>query len=550
MKTKFTICCLLAFVCSARAEVWLPSIFGDHMVLQQGLKLPVWGKADPGEKVTVSIAGKINEATADADGKWQLRVDPLAMSHEPLEMRVKGNGEVRVFHDVLVGDVWLCSGQSNMGLGVGASAEATEILAGANRPELRLFRVGRNVALTEQDDLPGKWVVCTPESILEGGGKGFSAIAYLFGSEIQNQRKIPVGLIESAVGGTRIQCWSSLEMLQSLPALGETKKSLGEFLKFRDHIDEVLQAYETERPALEKKHDDWVAAQRELNEKWRKQKADATAGNSSPPPQPSLPPEPQRPRSPKDVFSNPTVLFNGMIRPLIPFGIKGVIWYQGEANTYPKMVDEYQSLLTAMITDWRSRWQQENFPFLLVQLPNLRNGKIEWATIREAQRQALTLPATGMAVTIDVGDPNNLHPPIKQPFADRLVLAARHVAYGEDLVSSGPLIQAMTIEGAKARLHFTGIGSGLTIGARPVISHQQKPEPPADVLQGFEVAGPEGAFHPANATIQNNTVVVWSEKVTEPKTVRYAWAADPQPFANLYNRENLPASPFSTGQLP
>jgi sialate O-acetylesterase len=548
MKTKLTIICLMALVAGStvRAEITLPSIYGDHMVLQQGMPLPVWGRAAPGEKVTVSIAGKQSETTADAGGKWMLRLDPLAMTREPLEMRVKGSGEALVFHDVLVGDVWLCSGQSNMGMGVGASAEAKEIVADANRPELRLFRVDRRPALTGQDDLPGKWVVCTPESVLEGG-KGFSAVGYLFGSEIQDAKKIPVGLIQSAVGGTRIECWSSLEMLQSLPNLSVTKKYLSDFLKVRDNVEK----YDQETlPVLKKEHEAWVAAQRELTETWRKQKSEASAKNLPDPPRPELPPEPKRPVSPRDAFSNPTVLFNGMIRPLIPYGIRGVIWYQGEANTYPKMADEYRTLLTAMITDWRNRWQQGDFPFLFVQLPNLGSGKIEWPVIREAQRKALALPATGMAVTIDVGDPADLHPPIKRPVAERLVLAARRVAYGEDIVYSGPLYETMAVEGGKIRLTFTNTGGGLIIGTRPVISPQQKPEPAADSLQGFEVAGGNGIFHPAKAEIQKNTVVVWNDTVAEPKAVRYAWAPNPEPFANLYNRENLPASPFSTENLP
>jgi sialate O-acetylesterase len=544
MKTKLTIFCLLALAAggTVRADVSLPSIFGDHMVLQQGMKLPVWGKAAPGEKVTVSIAGKQSEATADAGGKWMLRLDPLAMTRKPLEMQVKGSGAALVFHDVLVGDVWVCSGQSNMGLGVGATTEAKEIVTDANRPELRLFRVDRRPALTEQDDLPGKWVVCTPESILGGGGKGFSAVAYLFGSEIQNRKNLPVGLILSAVGGTRIQCWTSLEMLQSLKNLGETQKALREFLNVRDNADK----YEKETlPALQKEHADWVAGLKEQNNTWQKQKAEASAKNLPAPPQPAPPPEPKRPVSPKDVFSNPTVLFNGMLRPLIPYGIRGVIWYQGEANAYPKLADEYRTLLPAMITGWRTLWQQGDFPFLFVQLPNLASASIEWPVIREAQRKALELPATGMAVTIDVGDPANLHPPIKKPVAERLALATRHVAYGEDIVYSGPLYEAMAVEGGKIRLSFTNTGGGLNIGARPVISPQQKPEPVADSLQGFEVAGGDGIFQPAKAEIQKNTVIVWSDKVAEPKTVRYAWAPNPEPFANLYNRENLPASPFS-----
>ena len=545
MKTKLTIICLMAIAAggTVRADVSLPSIFGNHMVLQQGIKLPVWGKANPGEKVIVSIAGKQSEATADTAGKWMLQLDPLAMTRKPLEMRVKGSGEAVVFQDILVGDVWVCSGQSNMGLGIRKAAEAKAIVAEANRPEMRLFRVDRKPALTGQDDLPGKWVVCTPESILAAGDNGFSAVAYLFGSEIQSRKNLPVGLIQSAVGGTRIECWSSLETLQALPNLSATKKSLREFLNFRDNADK----YEKETlPILQKAHAAWVVTQGQIKDTWRKQTADARANNLPTPPSPKIPPEPKRPVSPKDVFSNPTVLFNGMIHPLIPYGIRGVVWYQGEADAFPQLAEEYRTLLPAMITGWRKLWQQGDFPFLFVQLPNLATEQNRWPVIREAQRKALTLPATGMAMTIDIGDPDDLHPPIKKPVAERLVLAARHVAYGEDIVYSGPLYQAMAVEGEKIRITFTNTGGGLIIGARPVISPQQKPEAAADFLQGFEVAGADGIFQPAKAEIQKNAVAVWSDKVAAPKTVRYGWAPNPKPFANLYNRENLPASPFST----
>lgn len=504
------------------------------MVLQQGAALPVWGKADPGEQVTVSIAGQKKEVVADETGRWKVTLDPLTAAEKPISLEVRGKSQTLNFEDVLVGEVWVCAGQSNMGVGIGAVPDSEKIIAEANQPLIRLFAVERNVAFTEGEDCVGKWVICTPENLVSNGGaKGFSAVGYLFGKEIFQTLKMPVGLIQSSVGGTRAECWTSLPALKSDPLFNLSVKKLD---TYRRELPEMMKRYsEEDFPNWEKEYAEQHAQLKKSLDEWKQEVA--TSGTNAPP-RPAANFTARRPLAPDRNFAVPTVLFNGMVNPLIPFGIKGVIWYQGEADAYPKFDEIYASLFPVMIQDWRSRWGQGNFPFLYVQLPNY-GEKPNWPVVRNSQLKALSTPNTGMAVTIDVGDPKDLHPANKAPVAHRLALLAREKVYGEKIVSSGPLFESLVKEGDRIRLSFRSIGSGLI--AR---SPDGQTSEGGTVLSGFEVAGSDGRFQPADAEIEKETVWVKSKLVPDPLKVRYAWAATPEPSVNFYNREGLPASPF------
>ena len=484
------------------ADVKLPSIFGDHMVLQQNSKLLVWGSADPGETVTVSTAGQKAAATAGPDGKWMVQLEAIQATDQPIELTVAGKNTLTL-KDVLVGDVWVCSGQSNMERPLSYAHNAAAEMPQANDPQIRLFKVAPKVAFEPQPTCTGKWELCTPES-----AKGFSAVGYFFGKEIHQTTKAPVGLIGSYWGGTQAQAWTSLDGL-------------------RDH--ETLKGFVT---SFEKYN-----AARLKNEK--------VEGK----PLPAKPELTQRP--PQNLHEAiqgrqyASTLNNGMIAPLIPYAIKGAIWYQGEANAGNFI--QYRTLFPALITDWRKKWGQGDFPFLFVQLPNWApGGDGGWPGLREAQLMALSLPRTGMAVTIDIGEADNLHPRNKMEVGRRLALAAQHVAYGQDLVDSGPIYKSMKVEGDKMRLSFNHVGGGLTIGAASSAQPGVPTASPASSLKGFTIAGADKQFLPAQAKIEGDSVVVWSEQVQQPVAVRYGWEGNPS--VNLYNKERLPASPFRTDQ--
>lgn len=450
---------LLAAV-AAHAEVKLPKIFGDHMLVQQKQAIKVWGWASPGEKVTVSLAGREATATADGQGKWLVKLDPIDAGG-PFEMTVKGTNTVTL-KDVLAGEVWFGSGQSNMQWSVAASANAREEIAAANYPQIRLFSVGRRVADTPQDDCEGSWSACTPETI-----PGFSAVLYYFGRHLHKELGVPVGLINTSWGGTIAEAWVSRAGLE-----GEED--------FRPILDRAA----TFRP-----------------------------GNPN----------------------QASVLFNGMIRPLVPLALRGAIWYQGESNV--DRAQQYQKLLPALIRDWRAHFGQGDFPFLYVQLAPFRYGNRDprcCAELWEAQRLTLSVPNTGMAVTTDIGDVRDIHPKNKQEVGRRLALWALAKTYGRDLVYSGPLYDTMTVEGSKIRVKFQHVGGGLK-------SRDGKP------LSDFTIAGEDGKFVSATATIDGPTVVVESPEVAKPVAVRFAWRDDAEP--NLCNAEGLPASPFRTDRF-
>jgi len=489
-----------AVVPAAQAEVRLAALFSDGMVLQQERPVRIWGTAEAGEKVSVSVAGAKGEATADVQGRWSVEVGPLKAGG-PHEMTVAGSNTLTV-KDVLVGEVWLCSGQSNMQMSVdwgvfgpGGSPQSEKQIAEANYPQLRMFTVERAVAGEPAADVKGRWSVCRDRAVLK-----WSAVGYFFGRELHQKLKVPVGLIRSAVGGTPIESWMSRE---SLMAVNETAKGGvqwwdGEIAKF----DEA---------AFQKEYAAWQAAAETAK----------AAGV-------------KEPRKPVRVTENPwrpNGLYNGMIRPLMPYGIRGAIWYQGEANA--GKAAQYRETFPGMIRAWRQEWGQGEFPFLFVQLANFKArldtpADSAWAELREAQRLTLSVPKTAMAVAIDIGEAEDIHPKNKLDVGRRLALGALAVAYDQKLVYSGPLVAGAKAEGGAVRLSFDSVGGGLVASG--------------DALKGFAVAGADGKYIWAQAKIDGATVVVSSDAVAEPVSVRYAWADNPE--CNLYNAEGLPASPF------
>jgi len=434
-------------VSGLQAEVSLPTVIGSNMVLQRETAVPIWGWAEPGEKVTVAIAGQEHSVLADAEGKWMVRLDPLPAGG-PVEMTIRGRNTLRL-ENILLGEVWLCSGQSNMAIGVSWAQNAQEEIARADHPGIRLFTVKPAITRQPQQDCRGAWEVCSPETVAE-----FSAVAYYFGRDIHSALGVPVGLINSSVGGTCIEAWTRREVMQCDPSYQERL----------DWWRRRVEAYDPEEAE--------AAYQRRL-ETWRRQSAQAKAEGRK------APRRPRRKTDPAKDRNHPSVLYNGMIAPLIPYAIRGVIWYQGESNTDRAYL--YRKWFPNMIADWRGLWGQGDFPFLYVQLANFGapprpSYQSKWAELREAQRLSLSVPATAMAVTIDIGDPLDIHPRNKQDVGRRLALAARKLAYGEDLVYSGPIYRGMRVEGGKIRIYFTHADGGL-------VSRDDRP------LTGFAIAG-------------------------------------------------------------
>jgi len=534
-------------VLSASAEVKMPAIFGDHMVLQGGKTIPVWGTASAGEAVTVTLGKQSVKTTADAAGKWRVALKAVKPSSVATTMVVKGTNAL-TFTDVLVGDVWVASGQSNMEFGVkGASTGAAAVAAG-NQPMIRLFTVPKATAAYPQSDIGqvvtqgvGKWWVCTPESLGYGVWNGFSAVAYFFGRDIQKFTGNPVGLIHTSWGGTPAEAWTPYEDLQKDPALADLAGRHAELLK---GYDAAMATLPQTMEVWKAKDDAWKTNVKPANDAATKEwqaKADAVPTGQPLPPRPQLVGEPGRP-DPTGGPNHPTALYNAMLAPIIPYAIKGAIWYQGEGNA--GRAEQYRVLFPAMIQSWRKQWGEGDFPFLYVQLADFNAS---WGMVREAQTKTLSVPNTGTAVITDVGTFKDIHPPYKEIVGDRLALAAEHVAYGKKLVYSGPTYKSMKVEGGSVRLVFDNVGGGLTLAKRPV-SGKDVVEAPVDVLVGFTVAGEDKIWHPAEAKIVGNEVVLTSAEVTQPVAVRYGW--DPPPVVNLYNKELLPAVPFRTDDWP
>lgn len=511
---------LLAFLglCSspAYADVKLHGLFTDHMVLQQKTTVPVWGKADPDEKVTVTIQGKSATATAGADGKWMAKLSNLEPGG-PFEMVVEGKNKVKL-DDVLVGEVWIASGQSNMEWTVSNSLNAKETIAGAANDQLRLFQHRKATAGKPSDgvvtDKPwAQWRVASPQSV-----PGFSAVGYFFGLEIQKARKVPVGIIHSSWGGTPAEAWTSIEFLEKTP----------ELVHYVDNIKKQVANYETNKEQMMKNY-------QEQYEKYKEAVAKAKEENKK------APQAPRQQQHPDQIPNSPARLYNAMISPLVPYAIKGAIWYQGESNA--GRAYEYRTLFPTMIQSWRAAWNSE-FPFLFVQLAPFMNisdqpQESNWAELREAQLlTSLKLADTAQAVITDTTNPDtdqkDIHPKNKAPVGQRLAIAALQKVYGENIVGSGPVYDKCKVEGDKVILNFTSIGSGLVCKG--------------DKLTGFTIAGADKKFYNAEARIDGDKIVVNSDAVKEPVAVRFGWSD--YPVVNLFNKEGVPASPFRTDDWP
>ncbi len=528
--------CLL-FPAAARADVKMPSIFGDHMILQQDAPLPVWGIADVDEKVTVSVGPNSATTTSGTDGKWHVTLAPLAGTSMPLIMSVAGKNTL-TFKDVLVGEVWFASGQSNMGLSLKQVKNAAEIPE-ANDPQLRFFQVSGARGLEPSNQLSvGSWSLATPAT----AGR-YSAVAYYFGNALRTKLDRPVAIVQGFAGGTLAEAWTPIDAIRKNLSL---KNYADSYDKVKAAFLQMNAGYPAKMDTWHKDHNQWTSevgtAYNLLVAAWQAEADKARAAGTTPPPKPQPSrPAPVPPIVPWGGDATPSVLYNGSVAPVVPYAIRGVIWYQGEANfaSWAK----YHEVLTALITGWRDHWGQGDFPFLIVQLPRYLGGQ-NWPQLREAQARALALPNTAMATVIDVGDPNNLHPVDKLDVGKRLALVARHWAYGEkDLVWTGPIYDAMKIEGNSIRIGFTQTGSGLTIGSSPWVPPGSTPIPTTSLL-GFAIADGKKNWFPSEAKIDGNTVVVSSGKVSNPTAVRYAW--QPSPECNLYNKEGLPAAPFRT----
>ncbi len=491
---------LLSSSLNAAEKLTLSSVFSDHAVLQRDIPVPVWGKAEPGAKLVVQFAGQEKPAIADKDGKWSVKLDPLTASPESRTLTVKAEAgsETAAIKDVLVGEVWLCSGQSNMGFALKGAIGGDAAIAAAGDNQLRLFNAHARAVDTPQESIGGAWAVDSAQS-----ATGFSAVAYFFGKELRAKLGVPVGLIKSAVGGTVAEAWTPKGDLEANPTL----KTL------LDQQAKKLEAYPDQLAA-------WKKIEADEIKKWEAAVAKAKADKK---------PEPRKPTGPGDPATNnnrPFGLYNGSIAPLAPYGIRGAIWYQGESNS--SRGKEYQTLFPALITAWRKVWGQGDFPFLFVQITPHNGMSPE---VREAQRITVqTTQNTAMAVTIDIGHPSDIHPKDKQPIGQRLALGARALAYGEKIEYSGPDYDAMSVSGNKATLHFKHVGGGLVAKE--------------GALKGFTIAGADGKFVEAKAEIVGDTIVASSDAVSSPKTVRYGWSNVPE--GSLWNKDGLPASPFQT----
>jgi sialate O-acetylesterase len=532
---------LLTSTLSLHAEVKLASPFTDHMVLQREMKIPVWGTAAPGEKVAVNFAGDTESTTAGTDGKWRIDLAPLTASDQSRDFTVTGSATAQPIKlsDVLVGEVWLASGQSNMDFSIskkvkffaGVANEDQEIAA-ANYPNIRILTGTATKSYTPQENIAGQWEVCTPQT-----APAFSAVAYFFARDLQKEIKVPVGIITMAFGASTAEAWIRRDALAADPQLSpmltrfdaavQKWKSMPHPTAVPTRSEDVAAPFASPSPIATPPP---IATPTPIATVTTTPSASPIA--SAPMPRP---PRGRRPRAPGDPVQdqhNPTVLFNGMINPIIPYAIRGAIWYQGESIVggeagralYPRVQD-------TLINDWRKLWAEGDFPFYIVQLAALQNNS-NGPTVREAQATVLHLKNTGMVVTTDIGDPKNVHPKDKQDVGDRLSRIALANIYGRQIEYSGPLYQSSQVENGAIRIHFTHIGGGLVA----------KGGPP---LKWFVIAGADNKFVPADAKIDGDTVLVSSPTVPAPVAVRYAW--DPYPAdANLFNAAGLPAAPFRT----
>lgn len=660
---------LLLPLASAFAEVTLPAIFSDHMVLEKTAKVPFWGKADPGEKVTVTLGDKTATATAGEDGKWTASLDLSGSGPGPFSVKVQGKNEISIA-DVLVGEVWVASGQSNMEWVVKNTTGAEEEIAKSANPQIRQFLVKKSAIPAPTDFVEGTWTVAGPATTA-----GFTAVGYFFAKALNKELGTPVGLINTSWGGTPSEAWTSQEALQSVPALKDASERLlkdvaafpgvvktyiakySDWLKSNNREDkkgsdpatfagvdvstkdwtpvtvpgtiagsdlpkngaiwlrrdievadipkdgfrpsfggvdgfealywngELIKEYTYETapeagprrvyviPADKiKKGTNVVAVRLYAPDRPPALKGDLTqfgkqdsrwvakAEYSLPVLAADTTPAPAAPATLLPPPHTASYLFNGMINPIIPYAIKGAIWYQGESNAGRSV--QYRTAFPLMITDWRTRWEQGDFPFYFVQLANFqakenKPNESGWAELREAQSQTLKLANTGQAVIIDIGESADIHPRNKKDVGERLAKIALAKDYGKDIVYSGPVYQSMKVEDGKVRLTFDQLGGGLVahpVPAKYDVNSSKKEtadlvrNSPNSELEGFAICGEDKQWVWADAKIDGDNVVVWSDKVAKPIAVRYGWANNPN--TNLYNKAGLPTSPFRTDDFP
>jgi sialate O-acetylesterase len=491
---------LITFICVSTvfADVKLPHVLGSNMVLQRDMPVPVWGWADAREQVTITLGDHEATTTADADGNWRVTL-PMMAAGGPHKMTVNGDRNTIELTDILVGEVWVCSGQSNMQWSVRGSNDSEKEIAEANYPMIRLFHVPRKPSGLPADDVNAAWRATTPETV-----EHFSAVAYFFGRKLHKTLDVPIGLIHTSWGGTRIEPWTPPAGFASAP-------------KVQGIHQQIQLDNEDYRNKLGQKLDEI--------EVWVQETRTALAENKR------ILPMPEN-RHPLNHHTQPTGLYNGMVHPLVPFGIRGAIWYQGESNLQDGMM--YHEKMKALINGWRTVWGQGDFPFYFVQLAPF-NYRGEHALLLpqlwEAQSATLSVPNTGMVVTTDIGNTRDIHPRNKQDVGKRLGLWALAKTYHGDVVYSGPLYKSMQVDGQKIRISFDTIGGGL-------VSRDNQP------LTWFEIADNSGNFVKAQAEIAGDEVVVWSDTISEPTIVRFGWHQEAEP--NLMNEEGLPASPFRT----
>ncbi|MBV6501841.1 MAG: hypothetical protein CJBNEKGG_04365 [Prosthecobacter sp.] len=492
----------LAFLLLGHAEaaVRLPSIFTDHMVLQRDRAVPVWGRAEPGEEIVVEFAGQKKVLKAGEDGRWRVTLDPMPANAEPQVLKA---GQVSV-QDVLVGEVWLASGQSNMEWEMQMKPDSKADIPNTTHPNLRLIEVPKTTALTPQDDVPAKWARSSPES-----AASFSAVGYYFGLRLHEELKVPVGVIQSAWGGTRIEPWTDLEGFDAVPELKAIAADVRAKLPGSDayraaqekHLAAVTQWQEAVKAALDKKQ-----------------------------PVPAMPGQPQTLAAGS---GTPTALYNAMIHPLVPFALRGAIWYQGESNHNEGFV--YTDKKKALLASWRRVFQQPDLPFYFVQIAPWKYGDEDAEILPQfwqAQRKCLEIPNVGMAAISDIGEVGDIHPANKKEVARRLSLWALSKTYGQGQTDpNGPLYASHAVEGAAIRVKFDHATGGLA-------SRDGKP------LTHFEIAGRDGLFQPAEARIDGDSVVLSSAKVSQPRRARFAWSKVAIP--NLMNKDGLPATAFNT----
>ena len=624
------------------ADVKLPKIFGDNMVLQRDMQIPVWGWAEPNEKVTIELNRQKKEVKADKNGKWIARLDALPAGG-PFQLTVIGKNTI-VFNNVLIGEVWICSGQSNMEFRVQSAINASKEIQSADYPQIRQIKIPNTISASPKNDISGgEWAVCSPQTV-----SNFTAVGYFFARELYNKLHIPIGLINSSWGGTMVETWTSRgafeksdefkSMIAAMPDLDlealskQKEKQMVEKIKTLqgslednvnselwkntdfddskwpkmklpglweyqglglDNLDGVVWFRKTividdvdagkaaklglgkiddsddtyvngtkvgsaKNQSAANRHYDIPAGVLKAGKNIISIRIEDTGGGGGVAGQPddlqltvgdksySLAGEWMfqiesilKGSSSVGPNSYPTLLFNAMINPLIPYAIRGVLWYQGEANA--GRAYEYRQSFPLMINDWRQQWGEGNFPFYFVQLAswNANNGNSEhgstWAELREAQTRTLSLPSTEMAVTVDIGDSADIHPKNKQDVGKRLAAIALNNDYGQTMEYSGPVYQAMKVQDGKVILTFTHMGSGFMIKDK------------YGYIKGFEIAGTDQRFHYAKAYADGSRIIVYSEMVPEPAEVRYAWADDPGD-ANLFNIEGFPAVPFRTDQ--